>query len=542
MSQAQAVAEQDAATKKKVALGLTAVFVVYFVSTISAQTLGNVGPRIAGDLNGMALYGWSLALPGLASAIVTLIFGKLSDMYGRRIVLIASLVFFILGSFLAAVASTFPIMIAARTVMALGVGALASLCFSVIGDLFPPAERAKWSGLLNIPAGIAALVGPTLGGFITETAGWRLLFWISVPLGIIGLVMVIMGVPKSEKRMKQKIDFAGMAILIAASASLIFAFSWAGTTYPWGSVQIIGLIAFSIIMWVVGFWYEGKVDEPIIEPAVLTNRTFLTAAVAGTLSLFGMMAIMAYYPIFLQGVQGATLTQSGQIITPFGVIMGFMGVPAGILIGRTKKYKWMFVVGYAILVVAMFGMWLFKETTPFWAGVAVTALAGLGLGSIPTANTLVAQFAVPRKYLGVAVGAIFFFVMMGMAVAPAVLSAGMSATYAKELAVQLPDGLDEYVSDATLASFNDPNMLVSAAGMAAVEAEFSAAGDAGVAAFEDTTAALKTSLAAGLKTVFLIGAILMVGSFLLIITIPVIPIDMEAMGPPPPPPDAEVPA
>ena len=235
MAQAVTVpAEQDAASKKRVALALWAVFIIYFIATLSQNTLGNVGPRIAGDLDGMALYGWSLAIPGLASAVVTLIFGKLSDMYGRRFVLIISLTFFTIGSVMAALSATFVMMIASRTVMAFGAGALASLCFSVIGDLFDPAERSKWSGLLNIPAGVTAFFGPTLGGVIADSAGWVWLFWISVPLGIIGLIMAIIAVPPMEQKMKHKIDFVGIVLLILASATMIFAFSWAGTRYPWG--------------------------------------------------------------------------------------------------------------------------------------------------------------------------------------------------------------------------------------------------------------------------------------------------------------------
>ena len=201
---------------------------------------------------------------------------------------------------------------------------------------------------------------------------------------------------------------------------------------------------------------------------MLGNRTFLTAALAGFMSFFGLLGIMAYYPLFMQNVQGVNATVSGQALTPFSVLMAFMGVPAGLLLAKTKKYKWMFIVGYALLTAMMFVMYTFTKSTPLALSILVTALAGLGLGTIPTLNTLVAQFAVPRRLLGVAIGAIFFFVMMGMAIAPAILGGVMNGVQA-------------------------------------------------------STGSLETAL----KTVFLIGAITMAISFLMIITIPEIDMDVE---------------
>lgn len=462
-------APRQPAVKKSVAIGLWAVFITYFVANFFMNAANIARPRLAGDLNGMALFAMSISLPGLASAVATLVFGKLSDMYGRRPILLASLAFFAVGSALTALSSTMVIAIAAMTVLALGQGALAPLCFAVLGDLYAPAERARWSGLLAIPAGIAALIAPTLAGLITDSMSWRGLFWVMVPLVLLSGLLVAMGVPALKERGSHKIDYLGTALLIVAAALMIFAFSWAGSRWPWGSIQIIGMLVVSIVLWVVFLMVERKAPEPMLDPQVLGNRTFLTAALAGFMSFFGLIGIMAYYPLFVQNVMGQNATVSGQALTPFSVLMAFMGVPAGLLLAKTKKYKWMYVAGYALLTVMMFVMWRFTANTPLMLTILVTALFGLGIGTIPTINTLVAQFAVPRRLLGVAIGAIFFFVMMGMAIAPAILGGIMNG-------VQASTG----------------------------------------------------SLEAALQTVFLVGAITMAVSFLMIVTIPEIDIDVEA--------------
>ena len=469
MSHAQIAVEQQSATKRQTTLALVAVFTTYSATSFYTQGLNVASPKIAADLNGMALYSWAISLPALAAAFVTLVFGKLSDMYGRRIILMVSLVFFLAGAILAAVSQTFVFNIAARVVLALGQGALPPLCFSVIGDLFPPAERSKWSGLLRIPSGITAIISPTMVGMITDGLSWRYLFWITAPLALISGVLVLFVMPSLTRRAAHKIDFLGSFLLAIASATMILGFSWAGTTYAWKSIQIIGLLAVSVAFWAIFLWVEGRAAEPMLDPQVLTNRTFLTAAVSGFISFFGLLGITVYYPLFLQGVQGASATLTGKILTPFSVLLAFMGVPAGFLLGRTKRYKWMYIAGYAILTGAMFGMVAFDVGTPVWLGVLVIAMAGLGLGAIPTINALVAQFAVPKRLLGVAVGAVFFFVITGRAIAPAILGSAMNATYAKTLDRLLPAELSQVADKATLASLADPRVLLSPDAMVALQ-------------------------------------------------------------------------
>ncbi|HEY3312683.1 MAG TPA: MFS transporter [Anaerolineales bacterium] len=463
MAQSNAIPVASAAADKKVALGITAVFVTYFLANFFMNAVNISQPKTVEEFNGMALFSWLIALPALGSAVATLMFGKLSDMYGRRAILMISLGLFLVGLVLAAVSTSMAFVIAARVVIALGQGALAPLCFAVIGDLFEPAARAKWSGMLNLPSGIAATIAPVLGGMVTDSSlGWRGLFWITAPLVLITGGLVAAGIPGRTQKIEQKVDFLGILVMVVASASLIIGVSWLGA--PDKLAIGIGLIVVSIAAWVWFINVEKKAEAPILDPQVLFNRTFITAAGSGFMSFFGLLGVMIYSPVFAQGVMGVSPTVSGSMLTPFSMLFAFMGIPAGFILARTKKYKWMYIAGYTLLTIAMFIMWTFTKDTPPWLFMAVTALVGFSNGVMPTINTLVAQFAVPRRLMGVAIGAIFFFVMMGMAIAPAILGLAQNS---------LPD------------------------------------------------------LEGGLKLVFLVGAVTMIVSLVMVLTIPEVSMDAE---------------
>jgi len=527
MAQAQTITQEAATAKRQATLGLIAVFATIFASSYFFRGSGVTLPRIAADLNGMHLYSWAISLPALGSAFVTLTFGKLSDMYGRRVLLITALVFYLAGSILAGLSETFLFFITARVLISFGQGALSPLCFSVIGDMYSPAERSKWSGLLQIPSGIAAVVAPTFVGFLTDHLSWRYFFWIAVLLILVSGVLVLIGIPSLSKRTEHKIDFMGSLLLAVASSTMILAFSWAGSLYDWSSLPIIALFLISLVMWTVFLWIEGKADEPMLDLQVLTNRTFLIAAAAALASYFALVGVLMYYPLFLQGVHRYSATFSGTIITPFSALMSFVGVPTGIILSRTKRYKVMYIAGYAILTVAVFGMVAFDEGTPVWLEILVISVAGLGLGAIPTMNTLVAQFALPKRLLGVAVGAIFFFVFLGGAISPAILGSAMNARYSKTLEKSLPPELKRIAGQATLESLANPRILLSDTAMAELQRNFAAFGDQGPALFGKTVQAIRVSLESSLRLVFLIGALTALFSFFLILAIPEVSMDAE---------------
>ena len=526
MSQQQPPATEYSFTGRQITLAMVAIFAVYGTMAYFMQTLTIARPKMAADLDGMELYAWAVSIPSLVSAFVTLIFGKLSDIYGRRIMLLISVIFCLIGTVLSAVSPTFVFLIVASVVSAIGTGAMMPLVFAVVGDVFPPSQRAKWIGLLTIPVGIFSLIGPTLGGWFTDNLDWRYLFWVSLPLLIFCLIMVPIGVPNViQKGVSRRIDFLGCFLVAVASSTLILGLSFAGSTYPWASPQVIGLLAVSLIFWVIFFRAESRAEEPILDPLVFRNRSFLTIATATILSFFGQMAMMMYFPMFLQGVQDISTTQSGQIITPYSVIMAFIGVPVGFLLARSKKYKWLYVLGFGILAADMFAVVFFRTDTRIVWSVLVCVIAGLGLGAIPTVNTMVIQNILPKRLLGAAMGAIFFSILMSVASAPAVLGSAMNAAYEKKLAASLPEGLEAVADEATLAAVMNQRVLLDEPSRKDLESRFGKMGPEGQALFPATLDAIRNSLASSLRSVFWVGAVTMLLAFLIICTLPEVSID-----------------
>jgi MFS family permease len=456
--------QQTQKVSRSVALGLFAIFLTQFFNFTFINARNIAQPEIIAEFNGMALFSWLIALPALSGAASTLLFGKLSDIYGRRTLLLICIIIFLIGLGICASSTTMIVMIIATTLMSIGHFPIMPMVFSVIGDLFTSADRAKWTGLLNLPSGIAAIIGPVLGGIVAESVfGWRGLYWGSIPLMGIATMLVYFGLPNTAQKIKPKIDVTGTLVMILATSSLIFGFSWLGDSQlRWLSFILLFI---SIIAWYVFTKVETKADAPILDPQIFHNRTFMTAAAAALLSFFGMLGIAAYSPIFVQDVMKINPSLSGTMLTPYSALVALLGIPAGFVLAKTKKYKWMYIAGYSVVTLALFAMWQMTAHTPVWLYILITTIAGLGIGAIPTINTLVAQYAVPKRLLGVAIGAIFFFQMVGIAVAPAILGLAQSAA---------------------------------------------------------------VDLESGLQNIFLVGALTMTLSLILTITIPQIPIDTES--------------
>jgi hypothetical protein len=295
--------------------------------------------------------------------------------------------------------------------------------------------------------------------------------------------------------------------------------------YPWASAQVIGLLAISIVFWIFFVKAEARAEEPIVDLQVLKNRSFITITSACLLSCFGLTGLMIYYPLLIQGVKGATATYCGQIMTPGNVLMNFIGVPTGFILARTKRYKWMFLLGYGLTAVIMLGLILFNAATPIIFGFIAFTLAGMTMGSIPTLNTLVAQYAVPRRLMGVATAALYFSVMIGQAIAPAILGSAMNMKYNSTLKASLPPEISRSADSATMKDLGDPSVLLSKPAMASLRAKVQGMSSNGEPILDQTVSAIRTSMEAGLKIIFIIGAVAMVLTFLIICTIPEISID-----------------
>ena len=524
-------------SKRQIVFGLVSIFAVSSCMVYTIQALNIARPKIAADLNGMEWIHWAVSIPALVSAFATLIFGKFSDMYGRRVMLMIATSVTFAGTVLCALSPGFIFLIVASSITSLGSGAMMPLTFAVVGDLYPPEKRGKWIGLLNAPMGVFSLIGPTLGGWFVDSPvlGWRWLYWVSLPLLLICLITAPMGVPSIRSAIRGKIDVKGCILVAVASSLTIIGLSFAGDRYAWGSWQIIGFLLLAMVFWVLFIRSENYADEPILDPKVFRNRSFLTIAVSTLLSCFGQIGMMMYFVMFLQGVQlngdfqrfiepvgrffGFSVGNaaiSGLIITPMSVVMAFISVPVGFIMGRLKNFKWLYLVSYGVLVAVMFGIIMLGQDSSQWLSVVAAALAGLGLGSLPPLNTMVVQTAVPQKLLGVAMGAFFFCLLIGVAISPAVLGSAMNSSYKAALTVSLPE---ELKTGDFMKTVGNPRVLLSDESMKELEAEFAAQGRSNI--FPQTVNAIRSSLAAGVRGVFMVSAFTMLLAFILMCTLPV---------------------
>lgn len=509
--------------RKQVIWAIVAVVFIQFVYYIVYAGLSPALPKISADLNGLALYAWATSLPALTGAFATLIYGKLGDTYGRRPILVASMLLFLVGSIGCALSTSFVMWLVFRAVIGLGHGALAPLCFSVIGDCFNAVGRARWGGLLAIPAVVGALIGPIFTGLMVDGPGWRAYFWVLVPLVVIAGALVWLGVPSLAQKMKHNIDYLGAGFLMLAMSTMLVAFSFAGSTWSWGSPQVLGLLGTSIILWIVFLRIESKAEEPMLNPMLLKNRVFMTASIAGMVSFFGLSAVISFFPLFVQGVQGLSAAVSGQIMTPYQVLVRSLGLVAGLAMAKWHRYKWMYLVCYGIIPFALFGMARLTATTPVIWDYLLVALAGLGLGFIPTVNTLVCQNALPKRMIGQATSGVYFFVFLGSTMCPAILGTILNSRYAKAMAGALPaaaQGLDSKV----LASLNNPRVLLNKGALETLQNAVAGLGGDTQGILNATVDAVRNALQTGLAGVFIAGMIGLIVSLIIIVTIPEIPL------------------
>ena len=506
--------------KRQLTMGIVAIFAVYGTMAYFVQSLSIARPKMAAELNGMSLYAVAVSIPALVGAFATLIYGKLSDLYGRRKMLLIAVSFALASAIMCASAPTFVFLIAATVVGSFGSGAMMPLVFAAIGDLFPPEKRGKWIGLLNIPVGSFALVGPILGGWFVDNLSWRYLYLLALPLLTVCILTIPVGIPSVVKRdAKPKIDVLGCIVVATASSTAIIGLSFAGTR-GWSSPSVLALLGVSLLFWFAFITIEGRVKEPIVDPSVLRNRSFLTVSIATLLSFLGQTGLMMYFPMFLQGVQGVSTLQSSYIIIPCSFLMSFIGVPVGFLLSRSKRFKWMYVVGFGLLTADMFAIQFLSAGTPIAWSLAVSSIAGIGMGAVPTINTLVVQNAVPKRLLGVAMGTFFFAFSMGYAIAPALLGSAMTSGYEKTLAASLPKGLEKIADQKARASLSDQKVLLNASARDELKKIFETKGEEGKALYKQTMQAIRDSMQSGIRNVFLIGAIGMLLAFLIISTIP----------------------
>lgn len=392
---------------------LGAVLLALFLGALDQTIVGTALPRIVTDLRGNDLYTWAVAIYLLTSTISVPFYGKLSDHFGRKPLLIFGISVFLLGSALSGLSSEMWQLILFRGIQGIGAGSLFPISLAVIGDLFTPAERGKYQGLFGAVFGFSALIGPALGGIITDTVGWHWIFYINLPLGLISLLVVSRVLP-SLKRPKHPLDLdiAGTLVFVAAMIPLLVGLTNKQSA-DWATPQVGGLLLIAAVLIPVFLFIEARVKQPIVPLDLWRNRTYAGTIVATFFAAFGFFAATIFLPRFYQVVRGDSATISGYELFPLlmGVIIS--SIVSGQIVARTGKYKRLLLVSVVLVGVGSLLFTNLVATSDPWVIRAWQFVLGVGIGPTMAVFTIVIQNAVPFSKLGVATSNLTFFRQIG---------------------------------------------------------------------------------------------------------------------------------
>jgi len=414
---------------------LLGVILSMFLSALDQTIVSTSLPRIVGELNGFMHLSWVFTAYMLSSTVTVPIYGKLSDIFGRRGLYILGIVIFLSGSVLSGMSQNMMHLILFRALQGIGAGAIMVNSITVIGDIFPPAKRGKWQGIIGGIFALASIAGPLLGGFVTDHFSWRWIFYINIPVGILAIVVLASKMPKIVHKVKDRsIDFLGALLITFGLVPLLLALVLGGSEYTWGSWQILSLFGISAISLFAFAKVEQRVQEPILSLDLFKNKVFSVSVFVIFLTSMGMFGAILYIPVFAQGVIGVSATNSGFILMPMMLSLVITSALGGQIISRTDKYKPLAIFGVLMIVL---GMFLFSgiglETTKT-ALIFRMIILGIGLGTTMPIFTVAVQSAFGHERLGEVTAGTQLARSIGGTVGTAVLGGVMNSQLAKRLA------------------------------------------------------------------------------------------------------------
>jgi EmrB/QacA subfamily drug resistance transporter len=529
--------EQPRYSRRDTVLTMIGVLMVMLLASLDQTIVSTAMPRVIAELQGFDRYTWVSTAYLLTSTVTVPIYGKLSDLFGRKPIFLFGVVVFLIGSALSGASQDMNQLITFRALQGFGAGALMPIAIAIVADLFTPRERGKWQGLTGAVWGFSAIIGPALGGWITQNASWRWVFYVNIPIGIAALLVLIFLMPwlRSASR-KVSIDYIGAALLVVGTVPALLGFTWAGSQYAWLSPQIIGLFAGALVALTTFVIYEARLErlggQPIIEPSLFKNSIFTVSTIVTVIFGIALFGSIFFIPLFVQGVVGTSATNSGLILTPLMLTLIVGSVLSGQLVSRLGKYKWIAITGMVISVVgSLLLLRLDVNATNNDVLIAMLVL-GLGMGFGMALYTVIVQNALPQK-IGQATSALVFFRSIGGTIGLAAMGSLMTSAYLPAFKSALSSGLGKLSIPAAalqpiqarfVALFSNPQILLSPDVLSKMRVASAAHGQQGLALFNIAIDAVKTGLTQGIHNVFVLSFGFMIVGLIAVLFLKEIPL------------------
>jgi len=427
-----------AETRRRVRLIFAALLLVLLLASLDQTIVSTALPTIVGDLGGLNHLSWVVTAYLLTATVAGPLYGKLGDLFGRKLVLQGAIVIFLVGSALCGLAQGMGQLIAFRALQGLGAGGLIVVTLAVVGDIISPRERGRYQGYFGAVFGVSTIIGPLLGGFFVDNLSWRWIFYVNLPIGFVALAVIGIAFRARAELLHHEMDYLGAALLAADLTSIVLFTSLGGTTWAWGSWQIVSLVVAGIVLLPAFVFVERRAAEPILPLSLFRDRTFAVTSAVGFIVGFALFGAVTFLPLYLQITKGSSPTRSGLELTPLMAGVLVTSILSGNAITRWGRYRLFPIAGTAVMAVGLLLLSRLQVGTPTWEVLGSAAVLGLGLGMVMQVLVLAVQNAVDPRNMGVATSGSTLFRQIGGSIGVSLFGTIFANRLHAELTSRLP--------------------------------------------------------------------------------------------------------